>query len=54
MAEGLSNQGIADRLGVRPPAVEKHVTAIFSKLDLGHDRAENQRVLAVLTLLRAS
>ena len=28
------------------------MTSIFSKLDLGHDRAENQRVLAVLTLLR--
>ena len=39
MAEGLSNQGIADRLTVGPPAVEKHVTSIFSKLDLGHDRS---------------
>ena len=35
MAEGLSNQGIADRLVVGAPAVEKHVTSIFSKLDLG-------------------
>jgi DNA-binding NarL/FixJ family response regulator len=54
MAEGLSNQGIADRLVVGAPAVEKHVTAIFSKLDLGHDRSESRRVLAVLTLLRAA
>jgi DNA-binding NarL/FixJ family response regulator len=54
MAEGLSNQGIADRLQVGPPAVEKHVTSIFSKLDLGHDRSEHRRVLAVLALLRAS
>ena len=54
MAEGLSNQGIADRLTVGPPAVEKHVTSIFSKLDLGHDRSESRRVLAVLTLLRAA
>jgi DNA-binding NarL/FixJ family response regulator len=53
MAEGLSNQGIAERLTVRPPAVEKHVTSIFTKLDIGRDRAENQRVLAVLALLRA-
>ena len=53
MAEGLSNQGIADRLTVGPPAVEKHVTSIFAKLDLGHDRSESRRVLAVLTLLRA-
>jgi DNA-binding NarL/FixJ family response regulator len=54
MAEGLSNQGIAERLTVQAPAVEKHVTSIFSKLDIGRDRAENQRVLAVLALLRAS
>ena len=54
MAEGLSNQGIADRLVVGAPAVEKHVTSIFSKLDLGHDRSESRRVLAVLTLLRAA
>jgi DNA-binding NarL/FixJ family response regulator len=54
MAEGLSNNGIADRLSVGAPAVEKHVTSIFSKLDLGHDRSEHRRVLAVLTLLRAS
>jgi DNA-binding NarL/FixJ family response regulator len=54
MAEGLSNQGIAERLVVGAPAVEKHVTSIFSKLDLGHDRSEHRRVLAVLRLLRAS
>jgi len=54
MAEGLSNNGIAERLTVQPPAVEKHVTSIFSKLGIARDRAENQRVLAVLTLLRAA
>jgi DNA-binding NarL/FixJ family response regulator len=54
MAEGLSNKGIAERLVVGAPAVEKHVTAIFSKLDLGYDRSESRRVLAVLTLLRAA
>ena len=54
MAEGLSNQGIAERLHVGPPAVEKHVTSIFAKLDLGHDRSESRRVLAVLALLRAT
>ncbi|MDA0180053.1 response regulator transcription factor [Solirubrobacter phytolaccae] len=54
MAEGLSNQGIAERLTVQPPAVEKHATAIFSKLGIARDRAENQRVLAVLALLRAA
>jgi DNA-binding NarL/FixJ family response regulator len=53
MAEGLSNQGIADRLVVGQPAIEKHVTRIFNKLGLGRDSAEHRRVLAVLTLLSA-
>jgi DNA-binding NarL/FixJ family response regulator len=51
MAEGWSNRGIAERLVVGEPAVEKHVTSIFNKLDLGHDRAEHRRVLAVLRLI---
>ena len=54
MAEGLSNQGIAQRLYVTPAAVEKHVTGIFNKLNLGHEPTEHRRVLAVLTLLRVS
>jgi DNA-binding NarL/FixJ family response regulator len=54
MAEGKSNQGIADALSVTPAAVEKHVTRIFTKLDLGHEPSEHRRVLAVLTLLKAS
>jgi DNA-binding NarL/FixJ family response regulator len=54
MVEGLSNHGIAERLSVGAPAVEKHVTRIFDKLGLGHDRADHRRVLAVLAVLRAS
>lgn len=54
MAEGKSNQGIADELAVSLAAVEKHVTGIFSKLGLGREPAEHRRVMAVLTLLRAS
>jgi DNA-binding NarL/FixJ family response regulator len=53
MAEGLSNQGIAEALHVTPAAVEKHVTRIFSKLDLGHEPTAHRRVLAVLRVLRA-
>lgn len=53
MAEGLSNQGIAEALHVTPAAVEKHVTGIFSKLDLGHEPTAHRRVLAVLKVLRA-
>ncbi|MFP5362684.1 MAG: response regulator transcription factor [Thermoleophilia bacterium] len=53
MAEGLSNQGIAQALHVTPAAVEKHVTGIFNKLDLGHEPTAHRRVLAVLRVLRA-
>jgi DNA-binding NarL/FixJ family response regulator len=54
MAEGKSNAGIAAALRVTPAAVEKHVTRIFGKLQLGHEPSEHRRVLAVLTLLRAT
>jgi DNA-binding NarL/FixJ family response regulator len=52
MAEGKSNQGIAEALVVSDAAVEKHVTAIFSKLGLGPTTTEHRRVRAVLTYLR--
>jgi DNA-binding NarL/FixJ family response regulator len=54
MAEGKSNPGIAEALGVSLAAVEKHITSIFTRLRLGHEPGEHRRVLAVLTLLRAS
>ena len=53
MAEGLSNQGIAEALHVTPAAVEKHVTGIFGKLELDVEPTAHRRVLAVLRLLRA-
>ncbi len=52
MAEGRSNQAIAERLVVTLRAVEKHVTSIFGKLRLPADEADHRRVLAVLTYLR--
>ena len=52
MAEGRSNQAIAQRLVVTERAVEKHVTSIFTKLRLPADSADHRRVLAVLTYLR--
>jgi DNA-binding NarL/FixJ family response regulator len=52
MAEGRSNQAIADRMVVTLRAVEKHVTSIFGKLRLPADDADHRRVLAVLTYLR--
>jgi DNA-binding NarL/FixJ family response regulator len=54
MAEGKSNLGIAEALGVTLAAVEKHVGRIFSKLGLRDEPLEHRRVLAVLTLLRAN
>jgi DNA-binding NarL/FixJ family response regulator len=53
MAEGRSNQGIAERLVVTERAVEKHVTSIFSKLRLPAATADHRRVLAVLAYLRS-
>jgi len=53
MAEGKSNQAIADRLFVTLRAVEKHVTSIFSKLDLPASTEDHRRVLAVLLFLRS-
>ena len=53
MAEGRSNQGIADLLVVTERAVEKHVTNIFAKLGITATTADHRRVLAVLAFLRA-
>ena len=53
MAEGRSNQGIADRLFVTERAVQKHITSIFQKLGLPAGSEGHRRVLAVLAFLRA-
>jgi DNA-binding NarL/FixJ family response regulator len=53
MAEGRSNSAMADALVVGERAVEKHVTAIFSKLDLPPAVEDHRRVLAVLAFLRS-
>jgi DNA-binding NarL/FixJ family response regulator len=52
MAEGRSNQGIADKLVVTVAAVERHVTSIFSRLGLQQGPEDHRRVLAVLQYLR--
>jgi DNA-binding NarL/FixJ family response regulator len=51
MAEGRSNNGIAQRLKVSEGAVEKHVRSILAKLDLPSTDDDNRRVMAVLTYL---
>jgi DNA-binding NarL/FixJ family response regulator len=52
MAEGRSNKGIAEEMIVTPAAVEKHITAIFSKLGVSAEPLDHRRVLAVLAFLR--
>jgi DNA-binding NarL/FixJ family response regulator len=53
MAEGRSNQGIADKLVISLRAVEKYVSSIFTKLGLPTSGSESRRVLAVLVYLRS-
>jgi DNA-binding NarL/FixJ family response regulator len=53
MAEGRTNQAIADQLVITQRAVEKHVTSMFAKLDLAPAAEDHRRVLAVLAYLRA-
>jgi len=53
MAEGLSNSAIAETLVVNESTVEKHVTNIFTKLDLPPAEHSHRRVLAVLRWLGA-
>jgi DNA-binding NarL/FixJ family response regulator len=52
MAEGRTNRAIAEDLFVSERAVERHVTSIFSKLDLPAGEQDHRRVLAVLAYLR--
>ncbi|WP_347753840.1 response regulator transcription factor [Agrococcus sp. ProA11] len=52
MAEGSSNQSIADRLYISAGSVEKHISAVFQKLELEPEDG-NRRVLAVIALLDA-
>lgn len=53
MAEGRSNQAIADRLFVTTKTVEAHIASIFSKLELLPAAEDHRRVLAVLAFLEA-
>lgn len=52
MAEGQTNKSIAASMFVSERAVERHVTAIFQKLDLARLDGGHRRVLAVLSYLR--
>ena len=53
VAEGRSNQAIADRIFVTEKTVEAHIASIFSKLELLPAPDDHRRVLAVLAYLEA-
>jgi DNA-binding NarL/FixJ family response regulator len=52
MAEGRSNEGIANTLVLSERTVETHVSSIFGKLGLPASSNDHRRVLAVLASLR--
>jgi DNA-binding NarL/FixJ family response regulator len=54
VAEGRSNKGIGERLGMSERGVQKHVTAVFGKFGLTAEDDDNRRILAVLAYLRAA
>ena len=51
IAEGRSNRWIASKLTITKRAVERHINAIFLKLDLGEPEDVNRRVQAALLYL---
>jgi DNA-binding NarL/FixJ family response regulator len=53
VAEGRSNQAIAERLAITLRSAEKYVSSIFTKLGLPDTGGEHRRVLAVLRFLHA-
>jgi DNA-binding NarL/FixJ family response regulator len=52
MAEGRSNQGIAERLGISERAVQKHIASLCERLGVATGAEDHRRVLAVLAFLR--
>ncbi|ONH31116.1 response regulator transcription factor [Pseudofrankia asymbiotica] len=54
MAQGRSNNGIADELHLTTRTVETHVRSVFQRLALADEAEHNRRVLAVLAYLRSA
>lgn len=54
LAEGHSNEAIAQQVHVSERTVESHVAAIFRSLDLAPDAATNRRVQAAVAYLEAN
>jgi DNA-binding NarL/FixJ family response regulator len=53
VAEGRSNEGIAQALFITPRTVEAHISEVFLKLGLDTEPGTNRRVRAVLTYLKS-
>jgi DNA-binding NarL/FixJ family response regulator len=53
MAQGLSNAAIGRQLFLSASSIEKHINAIFTKLDLPDEPGTHRRVAAVVAYLRA-
>ncbi len=51
MAQGHTNAAIAQQLYVSQSAVERHINAIFDKLQLAGTTGYSRRVLAILRYL---
>jgi DNA-binding NarL/FixJ family response regulator len=54
LVEGLTDQGIAERLVISHKTVATHVQHIFQRLGLPDTATDNKRVRAVLAYLRAA
>jgi DNA-binding NarL/FixJ family response regulator len=54
MAQGLSNAAVARALFLSESSIEKHVSAIFAKLDLAEEPRVHRRVAAVVAYLRST
>ena len=52
VAEGRSNQAVADAAGIHVRAVEQHLHSIFQKIELDERSDTNRRVLATLVFRR--
>lgn len=51
LAQGLSNAGIGEELGITEKSVQNHINALYANLGIDSDPSRNPRVTAALRLL---